>query len=241
MAIGVLGVLGLAVLASRGCATSFNAPILPALLGYSVGAPADDVLQERLVLAEGYALGRFAEGLERVRFLRLTPRGDLLASLPRDGSVVLLERDADGDGRADGQRVLLEGLDRPHGMDLRDGWLYVAETDAIGRVRFDPQARSVSGSFERIVTGLPGGGNHWTRTLRTAGCTSRSARAATCARRRIRAGRRWCATGPTAAASRSSRAGCATALGSTGGQGPASSTPPTTGATCWVTISRPAS
>jgi glucose/arabinose dehydrogenase len=62
--------------------------------------------------------------------------------------------------------VLLEKLNRPHGLDLREGWLYVAETDAVGRVRFDPQARAVSGSFERIVTGLPGGGNHWSRTLR---------------------------------------------------------------------------
>jgi glucose/arabinose dehydrogenase len=107
----------------------------------------------------------FAE-LPRVRALKRTPAGDLLASVPREGSVVLLERDADGDGRSDGTRRLLEGLNRPHGMDLHDGWLYVAETDAIGRVRFDPASRSVAGDFERVVTGLPGGGNHWTRTIR---------------------------------------------------------------------------
>ena len=55
---------------------------------------------------------------------------------------------------------------RPHGLDLHDGWLYVAETDAIGRIRFDPSTGATSGAFERVVTGLPGGGNHWTRTLR---------------------------------------------------------------------------
>ena len=42
----------------------------------------------------------------------------------------------------------------------------MAETDAIGRIRFDPSTGATSGVFERVVTGLPGGGNHWTRTLR---------------------------------------------------------------------------
>ena len=42
----------------------------------------------------------------------------------------------------------------------------MGETDAIVRVRFDAAARSVSGEPERVVSDLPGGGNHWTRTLR---------------------------------------------------------------------------
>jgi glucose/arabinose dehydrogenase len=158
--------LAAAVCACDGALPSFNAPLLPQLFGYSVGAPAEEVVRGRLRIAGGYRLGRFAEGLSQVRFLRVTPRGDLLASQPRAGRVVLLERDAGGDGRADGQRVLLEGLNRPHGLDLHGGWLYVAETDAVGRVRFDPEARAVSGEFERVVTGLPGGGNHWSRTVR---------------------------------------------------------------------------
>ena len=57
-------------------------------------------------------------------------------------------------------------MNRPHGLDLHDGWLYVAETDAVGRIRFDPASGNTSGAFERVVTGLPGGGNHWTRTVR---------------------------------------------------------------------------
>jgi glucose/arabinose dehydrogenase len=42
----------------------------------------------------------------------------------------------------------------------------VGESDAIARVRFDAATGTVSGPVERIVTGLPGGGNHWTKTLR---------------------------------------------------------------------------
>ncbi|MGH7897100.1 MAG: PQQ-dependent sugar dehydrogenase, partial [Candidatus Binatia bacterium] len=51
-------------------------------------------------------------------------------------------------------------------LDVRDGWLYVAETSAIGRVRLGADEGHLQGDYERIVTGLPEGGNHWTRTIR---------------------------------------------------------------------------
>ena len=44
--------------------------------------------------------------------------------------------------------------------------MYVAETGAVGRVRFDAQAGATSGAFERLVKDIPAGGGHWTRTLR---------------------------------------------------------------------------
>jgi glucose/arabinose dehydrogenase len=53
----------------------------------------------------------------------------------------------------------------PHGLDVHDGWLYVAETDAVGRIRFDPATRATSGAFTRLVTGIPTS-HHWTRTVR---------------------------------------------------------------------------
>lgn len=42
----------------------------------------------------------------------------------------------------------------------------MAETDAVGRVLFDADARQARGGFERVVGGIPGGENHWTRTVR---------------------------------------------------------------------------
>jgi glucose/arabinose dehydrogenase len=42
----------------------------------------------------------------------------------------------------------------------------VAETDAVGRIRFDAATGRVRGQYEYVVTGLPGGGNHWSRSLR---------------------------------------------------------------------------
>jgi len=143
-----------------------NAPIRHMLGGSGTEAPDEAEVRSRMRVPEGFRIGLFATGLDNPRWLRPTPAGDLLVSLPRSGEVTLLEADRDGDGRSDGARVLLDGLDRPHGLDLHDGWLYVAEGSAVGRIRFDPARRATDGDFVRIVTGLPEGGNHWTRTVR---------------------------------------------------------------------------
>ena len=70
-----------------------------------------------------------------------------------------------GDGRSDGQQALLRDLQRLHGLALHQGYLYVAETGAIGRIAFDAGARATRGDYERIITGLPVGGNHWSKTI----------------------------------------------------------------------------
>ncbi len=129
--------------------------------------PSSDVFGGRIQVPPGFSIRLWAE-LPRVRFLRPVPGGDLLASVPREGRVVRLLADRDGDGRSDGSETLLADLDRPHGLDLHGGWLYVAETGAVRRIRFDPAdpAAGVSGALETVVSGLPAGGNHWTRTAR---------------------------------------------------------------------------
>src|SRR5262245_20129419 len=143
-----------------------NAPLGHLLFGSGGSAPTSESLEKRIRLPEGLRIGVFAAGIPNARLLRFTETGDLLVSQPREGTVLLLERDADGDGRSDGRHAILSGLDRPHGIDLHDGWLYVAEGSAIGRVRFDAAARATSGPYAHIVTGLPEGGNHWSRSVR---------------------------------------------------------------------------
>lgn len=114
----------------------------------------------------GLTISLFARDLPMARLLHVTAAGDVLVSLPRAGEIVLLERDRNGDGYSDGRRILLSGLNRPHGIDIAHGWLYVGETDAIGRVPFDERNGKLSGTYQRIVTGLSGEGNHWTKTVR---------------------------------------------------------------------------
>ncbi len=128
-------------------------------------APAPSELEARMRLPSGFSISMFASGITNPRFLRFTPTGDLLVSSPAEGAVFLLARDVDGDGQADGTQRLIEGLHRPHGLEIRDGWLYVAEPDRVLRVRF-ASPRAVQGSPEVFVEGLPGGGNHRTRTIR---------------------------------------------------------------------------
>ena len=120
----------------------------------------------RLVVPDGYAVSLFATGVPEARGLRVTERGDVVVTSPRDGRVMLLEADRDGDGLTDGRRVLVEGLDGPNGIDLVAGFLYVGEEDGVGRVGFDDVTGAVTGSYRRIIEGLPQGGNHWKKTIR---------------------------------------------------------------------------
>ncbi|MGH8578075.1 MAG: PQQ-dependent sugar dehydrogenase, partial [Gammaproteobacteria bacterium] len=123
-------------------------------------------LRERVGLAPGFSIAVYASDLPGVRVLRFTEAGDLLASLPEAGSIVLLERDRNGDGWPDGRRELLGGLRRPHGIDVFEDTVYVAETDAVGRVRFDARSGQTVGEYRHIVRDLPAGGNHWSRSVR---------------------------------------------------------------------------
>ncbi len=139
-------------------------PFLDFMTGKQLGAPADTVVKSRFKLPQGFKIGVFADGVTNARMMRSTATGDLLVSSMRPGEVILLHADRDGDGVSDGRTLLLKGLNRPHGLALRDGYLYVAETGRIIRMPFNPTARTV-GNIEVIFDQLPPGGNHNTRTL----------------------------------------------------------------------------
>lgn len=124
------------------------------------------ILAQRIVVPAGFSMGLWAADVPNARVLRFSRAGDLLVANPGLGQVVLLKRDADGDGKSDGKQLVIDGLNSPNGLDFYAGWLYIAEEDAIGRVEFDHDTGQVSGSYERIVTGLPGGGNHYKKTLK---------------------------------------------------------------------------
>ncbi|OGL73893.1 hypothetical protein A3C96_01400 [Candidatus Uhrbacteria bacterium RIFCSPHIGHO2_02_FULL_60_10] len=119
-----------------------------------------------LVIPEGFSLNVFAQGLVNPRVIVKDPNGVLFVSVPATGQVLALP-DKDGDGRADATAVVVRGLNRPHGLAFRcvEGRcrLYVAETNAL-RV-YDYDATALTASRPVKLADLPGGGNHFTRSL----------------------------------------------------------------------------
>ncbi|HEU4427238.1 MAG TPA: PQQ-dependent sugar dehydrogenase [Myxococcota bacterium] len=147
------------------CVPTVNAPIMNSLFGWGGDTPSEAEAQSRLSVPPDYELALYAE-VPQVRMLLATPRGDLVASIPRQDKVVLLARDKNDDGRPDEVRDLLTGVPRAHGLALSpEGWLYVGAASAIGRVRFDVATGTTQGALEYVVTGLPEGGNHWSRNV----------------------------------------------------------------------------
>ncbi len=126
----------------------------------------ETVMSQRLEFPEGFRLSLFVTGIKNARFMRETGTGDILLSSTNTGQVYVLYRDQDGDGRSDGNHVLLSELNGPHGLELRDGWLYVAEKDAIKRVRYRSETRQIEGDLIPLATGLPATRNHTKKTIR---------------------------------------------------------------------------
>ena len=140
----------------------------------------------------GFTVSLFASGLQRPRWLYTLPNGDVLvAESANDGGAndtlnppevvaarwasgnrghsanrITLLRDADRDGVPEHRSVLLWGLNRPVGMAYLDGWLYVANTDALVRYPYRLGDTVIQAPPRRVLE-LPGGGynNHWTRNV----------------------------------------------------------------------------
>lgn len=117
----------------------------------------------QLYLPPGFKIDVFAGGLDRPRWMALSPSGDVFVAESLAGRITVL-RDKDGDGAADERFVFASGLSRPFGMAFWRDYLYVGNTDAVIRFKYRPGQVSAEGAPEKIAD-LPGGGNHWTRNI----------------------------------------------------------------------------
>lgn len=120
-------------------------------------------LDGRLWAPAGYSVREFAK-VPGVRWMALGPDGAIYVSRPREGEIVRLADD-NGDGVAESQAVVVRGLTRPHGLTFHDGWLYIANTGAVVRVRLDPQAGMAAIGTPETVATYSAAGGHWTRTV----------------------------------------------------------------------------
>ncbi len=114
----------------------------------------------------GFRVSVFADGLKDARWLAVAPSGDVFLAESSAGRVTLL-RDSDGDGKADMVTVFAAGFDDPHGLALRPGYLYVGDTDAVWRLKYEPGQTRAAGKAEQVTPdgALGGGGGHWTRNV----------------------------------------------------------------------------
>ncbi|HXV60261.1 MAG TPA: PQQ-dependent sugar dehydrogenase [Vicinamibacteria bacterium] len=115
-----------------------------------------------LQLPKGFTIEEYMSGFVRPRFMMLGPSNEVLLSDSgsrdgRDGIIYVLK-----DGS---MNKVIDGLDRPYGLELDDGWLYVAETTSVKRYRYDAEAMKVTGGGEEIIPLGEFGQGHWTRTL----------------------------------------------------------------------------
>ncbi len=125
-------------------------------------APAAAQSGPRLTVPPGFAVDVFADKVGSVRFMAFDPAGTLLVSEPSAGRVLALP-DKNHDGKADAVRVVVSGLDEPHGLAFRDGALTIAETSRVQRSTYDPE--TMKATPPTLLARLPSGGGHSTRTV----------------------------------------------------------------------------
>lgn len=142
--------------------------------------------------APGFAVARFADGLDHPRWLYVLPNGDVLVAEtnapPKEttgiksfamkqvqkiagagttsANRITLLRDADGDGRAETRSVFLQDLSSPFGMALVGNDFYVANADAVVRFPYQAGETEIRAQGSKLAD-LPGGpiNHHWTKSL----------------------------------------------------------------------------
>lgn len=136
----------------------------------------------------GFKVSLYAAELENPRWLYQAPNGDVLVSeantevglimkvgaaivgatkadnLGKSANRITIFRDTDGDGQPDIREVLVKNLNQPFGMLVLGEYLYVANTDALVRYPYKAGQLTIDGQAQKVLD-LPGGGQHWTRSL----------------------------------------------------------------------------
>lgn len=117
-------------------------------------------------LPEGFRWNAFATSVTHARWLATAPNGDVFVSMSGSGKVGLL-RDADGDGVAEAKTVFAEGFQRPHGLALRPGYLYVADVEWVWRIPYEPGDTVARAPAEAVTAdgALGASSGHWTRNI----------------------------------------------------------------------------
>ncbi|MCS6627345.1 sorbosone dehydrogenase family protein [Roseibacterium beibuensis] len=140
---------------------------------------------------DGFTVNAMATGLQIPRQMLVLPNGDILVAEGRGGNApalrpkdviagvikkrgntqvdsgdrITLLRDANNDGRPEVRTVFIDNLNAPYGLAFVDGYLYVANQDAVLRFVYQPGQTRITAAGQE-VTKLPSAINHhWTKAM----------------------------------------------------------------------------
>ncbi len=113
-------------------------------------------------LPPGFQISKYAQGLNAPRFMTIGPNGALLVA-NRGSNEVLALIPGSSPMQPAKSLTLVSGLNDPTSLDIYKGYLYIGEGSSIARVQLGSDLHA--GPVERIITGLPDGGQHSTRTV----------------------------------------------------------------------------
>jgi glucose/arabinose dehydrogenase len=129
----------------------------------SIDRPANAAFQ----VPAGFQINAFAARLTQPRWLKVGPNGDVFLAESHENRIRLL-RDANRDGVAETNTVLIDGLAQPFGMAIAPDQrsFYVANTDAVQKFPYQIGQTQIR-NRPQIITQLTGGGynQHWTRNI----------------------------------------------------------------------------
>jgi len=118
-----------------------------ALPGQAPTPPPSPAVPAEITVPPGFKATVFASDLQGARLMAVSPEGVLLvARRPRHEVVALPDENRDGIAEPE---VLLTGLTNAHSLAFKDGYLYIATTPAVMRVKW--VSGKPSGAPEKVV------------------------------------------------------------------------------------------
>ena len=122
-------------------------------------------------LPAGFGISIFAKDVKGARALEIDPKGRMLVSQTSEGKIVAL-LDDDYNNISEGQKILAEGLKKPHGMAFQcssarnpECYLYVAEADALSRFSYDAEGPTLGAKEKLMSINYGVTDRHFTRSL----------------------------------------------------------------------------
>ena len=115
---------------------------------------------------KNFKVNLFAKNLDGPRNIKVASNDDVFVVESYTGNIKVL-RDNDNDGKSDMEKIFAKGFNKPFGIDISNGFLYIADTDFVWKIPYIP-GHLVQKSKAMKVTepnALGDSSGHWTRNI----------------------------------------------------------------------------